>query len=158
VRGSAGINVGRGERRRDGDPGTLRIFENSREALIGDLLLDEQEPMPPTFLPRAPDVDVDGRIIAVVDGISLVGRYQVVVLNRGDQHGLEAGHVLRAFRTGEVVDDTVRRGRGSGREKVRLPDEPSGTIMVFRSYDRMSYALVMESNSELQVLDSVRNP
>jgi hypothetical protein len=81
----------------------------------------------------------------------------VVVLNRGANHGLEPGHVLSAFTTGKVIDDDSTR-RGNRVQKVRLPDEPAGTMMVFRIFDRMSYALVMEATSEIRVLDTVRNP
>jgi hypothetical protein len=86
-----------------------------------------------------------------------VGQFQVVVLNRGAIHGLEPGHVLSAFTTGELIDDDATR-RGNRVEKVRLPDELAGTMMVFRIFDRMSYALVMEATSEIRVLDTVRNP
>lgn len=158
VLGYEGIFVGEGRLRATGDPSTLRLVTTTREALNGDFLVSPEESLPANFLPRAPESGIDGRIISVVDGISLIGQYQVVVLNRGARHGIEPGHVLRAFRTGEEIVDEVRGGRGLRREKVRLPDEPAGTIMVFRSFDRMSYALVMEATSELQVLDTVRNP
>jgi hypothetical protein len=64
--------------------------------------------------------------------------------------------VLRVWQTGRTVRDTQRR-RAFG-EKVRLPDEPAGTMMVFRTSDRISYALVMEATTPLAVLDIVRNP
>ena len=158
VLGYEGIFVGQGALRATGDPSTLRLIETTREALIGDYLVSPDESLPANFLPRAPESAVDGRIISVVDGISLIGQYQVVVLNRGARHGIEPGHVLRAFQAGEEIVDEVRGRRGLRREKVQLPDEPAGTIMVFRSFDRMSYALVMEATSELHVLDTVRNP
>jgi hypothetical protein len=108
-------------------------------------------------LPRAPEEAVDGRIISVLDGVSLIGQYQVIVLNRGARHGLQPGHVLSVYRTGEVIRDPVREN-GQSREKVRLPDELSGTTMVFRTFDRISYALVMEATNDIHVLDTVRNP
>ena len=92
----------------------------------------------------------------MINGLSLIGQYQVVVLNRGARHGLEPGHVLRAFKTGERIDDEVKGALFTF--KVRLPDEPAGTMMVFQTYERMSYALVMEATSEIRVLDTVRNP
>jgi hypothetical protein len=112
---------------------------------------------PATFLPRAPEEVVDGRIISVLDGVSLIGQYQVIVLNRGARHGLQPGHVLSVFRTGEVIRDPVRGNTQTG-EKVKLPDELSGTTMVFRTFDRISYALVMEATNDIHVLDTVRNP
>jgi LysM domain len=158
VLGYEGIFVGEGNVRRTGDPATMRLVSTTREALVGDYLITPEISLPANFLPRAPEASVDGRIISVVDGISLIGQYQVVVLNRGARHGIEPGHVLRAFRAGEEIVDEARGKRGFKREKVQLPDEPAGTIMVFRSFDRMSYALVMEATSELHVLDKVANP
>ncbi len=158
VLGYEGIYVGSGATRVVGDPSTLRLVESTRETLIGDYLLDAEDVLPANFLPRAPEAGTQGQIISVVDGISLIGQYQVVVINRGVNHGIEPGHVLSAYRSGEEIIDTVRGGGMLNREKVQLPDELAGTIMVFRSFERMSYALVMEAESELQVLDVVRNP
>jgi hypothetical protein len=155
--GYQGLYVGQGRVRRTGDPSTVFLTETAREALIGDLLVTEDSVAPATFLPRAPEEAVDGRIISVLDGVSMVGQYQVIVLNRGARHGLQPGHVLTVFRTGEVIRDPVRGNDQSG-EKVRLPDEPSGTTMVFRTFDRISYALIMEATNEIHVLDTVRNP
>jgi len=155
--GYEGIYVGQGRISAGGDPSTLLLTESAREALTGDYLLMEESPTPANYFPRAPEDQVDGRIISVVDGISLIGQYQVAVLNRGARHGLEPGHVLRAYRAGETVVDEVGGSRLFN-EKVRLPDRPAGTMMVFRIFDRMSYALVMEAQSEIRVMDLVRNP
>jgi LysM repeat protein len=158
VLGYEGIYVGDGAIVNTGDPSKLRLTNTTREVLVGDYLLEPENAIPANFLPRPPESGVDGRIISVVDGISLIGQYQVVVINRGIRHGIEPGHVLTAWNAGEEIIDPVRGGRIVNREKVQLPDELAGTIMVFRSFDRMSYALVMEAQSELQVLDVVRNP
>ena len=156
--GYEGIYVGDGTLTANGDPSTMRLTNTTREVLVGDFLLEPDNAMPANFLPRPPESSVDGRIISVVDGISLIGQYQVVVINRGIRHGIEPGHVLQAWNAGEEITDPVRGGRVVNREKVQLPDELAGTIMVFRSFDRMSYALVMEAENELVVLDIVRNP
>jgi hypothetical protein len=155
VLGYQGIYVGQGRIDRTGDPSTLRMLESEREAVVGNLLMTEEDVHPLNFLPRAPDTEVDGRIISVLSGVSLIGQYQVVVINRGSQAGLEPGHVLRAFQTGRTIRDTQRGLIG---QKVRLPDEPAGTMMVFRTSERISYALVMEVTTPLAVFDSVRNP
>lgn len=157
VIGYEGIYVGQGRMRISGDPSTVLITESSREALKGDYLLPEEGVTPVNYFPRAPESHVEGKIISVIDGVSLIGQYQVVVVNRGARHGLEPGHVLRVFQTGQVIEDEVVR-QGLFADKVRLPDEPAGTMMVFRIFDRMSYALVMEATNEIRVLDSVRNP
>lgn len=156
VIGYEAIYVGQGRLRRAGDPATVYLTESARETLVGDLLVAEEPPPQIDFVPRAPERAVDGRIISVVDGVSLIGQYHVVVINRGAAHGLEPGHVLRAWQSGAVVRDRVRRG-GFG-EKVQLPDEPAGLMMVFRTFDRVSYALIMEATNEIRLLDAVRNP
>ncbi len=155
VLGYQGIYVGQGRLDRNGDPGTLRMLETEREAVVGNYLMDEEDVIPLNFVPRAPDSQIDGRIISVLSGVSLIGQYAVVVINRGSDDGLEPGHVLRAYQTGRTIRDTHRGAIG---QKVRLPDEAAGTMMVFRTSERLSYALVMEATSPLAVLDAVRNP
>ena len=170
VVGYEGIFVGEGTLRRGGDPATLRLSRSNREALEGDRLLALDFNVPLNFYPRAPERETQGSIIHVVDGMSRIGQYQVVVLNRGDRDGLEPGHVLTVMRPGELVEDrkgnreyrefTSRRNQSSGLfgEKVQLPDEPAGTVMVFKTYERISYALVMEADLAIRVLDGVVNP
>lgn len=155
VLGYQGIYVGQGRIDRTGDPSTLRMIESVREAVVGNFLMEEEDIIPLNFLPRPPDTEIDGRIISVLDGASLIGEYEVVVINRGSQAGLEPGHVLRVWQTGRTIRDTQRGAFG---QKVRLPDEPAGTMMVFRTSERLSYALVMEATTPLALLDAVRNP
>ncbi|MGI9257419.1 MAG: LysM peptidoglycan-binding domain-containing protein [Gammaproteobacteria bacterium] len=157
VLGYQGLYVGEGRISRTGDPATLALMATTREARRGDYLLEIEEIQPANYFPRAPGGDIEGRIISVINGLSLVGQYQAVVLNRGAIHGLENGHVLRAFTAGRIVEDEVGESQFRG-ELVQLPEEPAGTMMVFRVFDRMSYALVMEATSDIHVLDVVRNP
>jgi LysM repeat protein len=157
VLGYEGLYVGQGRISQSGDPSTLLLTESARETLNGDYLLADESQTPANYFPRAPESVVDGTIISVVDGISLIGQYQVVILNRGSRDGLEPGHVLRAYQAGEVVTDEFDR-TGFFADKVRLPDVPAGTMMVFRIFDRMSYALVMEATNDIRVMDIVRNP
>jgi hypothetical protein len=88
----------------------------------------------------------------------LIGQYQTVVLNRGARDGLAPGDVLTVFQAGEVVKDRFTGGSMFRGEKVKLPDEQAGTVMVFKVYDRIGYALVMHATSDIHVLDAVRNP
>ncbi len=162
--GYQGIYVGEGSQSRSGDPATVALTDTNREALEGDRLIPETVDIPLNFFPKAPDLIVDGRIISVVDGVSLIGQYQVVVMNRGARHGLAPGDVLTVFQAGEVIRDRYAGGsfigssRITGGPKVTLPDEAAGTIMVFKVYDRIGYGLVMEATSDIHVLDAVRNP
>jgi len=152
VVGFQGIYVGEGLMARGGDPATVALTDTNREALNGDRLIPETVDIPLNFFPKAPDIQVDGRIISVVDGVSMIGQYQVVVMNRGARNGLAPGDVLTVFQRGAAVKDRVEGGN------VRLPDEEAGTLMVFKVYDRIGYGLVMEATQPIHVLDAVRNP
>lgn len=156
ILGYTGIYSGSGAIRQLGDPSTLLLADSGREVLSGDILIDPQQPYPSHFTPRAPAEELTGSIIAVIDGVSQVAQYQVIVINRGTRDGLEPGHVLRVWQSGDTITDRVKSGLTS--RKVRLPEEPAGISMVFRTYDRVSYALVMEASSEIHVMDTVRNP
>ena len=162
--GYQGVYVGEGALSRGGDPSTIALTETNREALEGDRLIPETVDIPLNFFPKAPDIDVEGRIISVVDGVSLIGQYQVIVLNRGARNGLAPGDVLTVFQDGEVVRDRYSKSAFVsdkslfGGEKVKLPDEEAGTVMVFKVYDRIAYGLVMEATDAIRVHDTVRNP
>ncbi|MDH3305143.1 MAG: LysM peptidoglycan-binding domain-containing protein [Gammaproteobacteria bacterium] len=150
--GYQGLLVGEGALRRNGDPATVALTDTVREAIKGDRLLPESIDVPLNFFPRSPSMLVDGRIISVVGGVTQIGQYQVVVINRGANNGLSVGDVLSVFQTGEIVKDRIKGG------KVKLPDEEAGTVMIFKTYDRISYGLVMEATEVIHVLDAVRNP
>jgi hypothetical protein len=154
--GYQGIFVGEGLISRIGDPSTLHLVKTQREALEGDRLLKQNFNIPLQFFPRAPDTQVDGRIIHVLGGTSEIGQYNIVVLNRGEQHGLDVGHVLSVWQAGQTVKDRFAGGERS--PTVILPDEKAGTLMIFKTYDRISYALIMEAESEIHLLDKVQNP
>ncbi len=164
VLGYSGIYVGEGSLSRGGDPATVALHDTNREANAGDRLLPESVDIPLNFFPKAPDSQIDGRIISVVDGVALIGQYQVVVMNRGARDGLAPGDILSVFQAGEEVRDRFAGGglMGSismfGGEKVKLPDEQAGTIMVFKVYDRIGYGLVVRATSDIHILDAVRNP
>ena len=150
--GYQGISVGEGRLRRGGDPATVALTDTKMEAKPGDRLLPEEVDIPLNFFPRSPSSAIDGRIISVVGGVTQIGQYMVVVLNRGSSNGLSVGDVLTVFQTGEEVDD--RFGGGT----VRLPEEEAGTVMIFNTYDRISYGLVMEATQAIHIHDMVRNP
>lgn len=136
-----------------GDPSTLVISTSNRETLVGDRLLPAQpHSIERYFQPHAPAHKVTGRIIAVLDGVSRIGQYQTVVLNLGADKGMAQGDVLAVYQKGETVHDAVEGG------KVTLPDQRAGLAMVVKTFDHVSYALVMEAEKDMRVLDSVRNP
>ena len=154
--GYQGVFVGEGVISRTGDPSTLHLVKTQREALQGDRLLKQNFSIPLQFFPKAPENQIDGRIIHVLGGTRQIGQYNIVVLNRGEKHGLDAGDVLTVWQAGLIIRDRFSGGDRS--PNVRLPDEAAGTLMIFKTYDRISYALIMEAQSEIHLLDKVRNP
>ena len=150
--GYQGIQVGEGTLRRSGDPATVALTDTNQEAKAGDRLLPEAVDIPLNFFPRSPSNNIEGRIVSVVGGVTQIGQYQVVVLNRGSNNGLSVGDVLTVWQMGEEIKDRFAGGM------VRLPEEEAGTIMVFKTYDRISYGLVMEATQAIHIHDTVRNP
>jgi hypothetical protein len=162
--GYTGIYVGSGPVMTAGDPAKLLLTETNREALQGDKLFAESVDVNVDFVPHAPGSQVDAAVIAIKSH-TVLGQYQVVALNRGSSDGLEPGHVLAVYQAGESVRDTYSKGglaAGSGINKlgkrVQLPDERAGEIMIFKAFENMSYALVMEATREISQGDRAKNP
>ena len=137
-------------------PATIDIVSAKEEMRVGDRLVPEPPRELVSYVPRAPDRPVDASIVSVYgDAVSIVGQNQVVVISRGAQDGIEAGHVLAIFKSGPFILDRSQPGE---RETIKLPDERAGLLMVFRAFDRLSYALVLEITDTVQVGDRVANP
>ena len=147
-----------------GEPAKAALTDSARETLEGDRLLGTENDTPLNFVPRAPDSDVRGQIISVIDGVELIGQYKIVAINRGAKHGLEPGHVLAVEEAGEIVRDRTRKNEGGVKasraftSKVQLPNERIGTMLVFRVFDRMSYALIVGASNPIRIADVVRKP
>ena len=161
--GYDGIFTGSGHVTRSGDPATLIMTESSRETEPGDKLFAGGVDVPLDFIPSSPRVQINGRIMAVSDGVTVIGQYQVVVINRGARDGLAPGNVLAVLELGGYVRDTVDKGYLGGMSRlgaknVRLPDERTGTFMVFKTFDEISYGLIMEAKDIIRVQDLVENP
>lgn len=155
VIGLEAIPVGQSEVSQFGKPSIVNMLTSVREVRIGDRMLPvEAEIFDANFYPRAPDTEIDGSIISVYDGVSQIGQYAIVAMNRGAADGLEPGHVLSVFQAGRTVDDPY----GGVFESVDLPALNAGTLLVFKTYDQLSYGLVMEAYRPVHVLDRVRNP
>jgi len=134
---------------------TVMLSKTSREVRKGDRLLPAVEGrILQNYYPHVPDTDIRGRIVGVIDGVSQVAQYDVVVIDRGLQDGVEEGHVLQIDQAGETVRDVV----AGGGSMVTLPDEKAGLLIVFRVFDRVSYGLVMESKRVMHRLDAVHTP
>jgi LysM repeat protein len=151
-----------------GSPTKALLIDTSRETVQGDKVLAADLDVPLNFMLRAPRNDVHGRIISVIDGTQAIGQYQIVVINRGKRHGIDAGHVLAVDQAGKVVRDVYGKQPGFARylggvgtqfsPKVKLPDERAGTLLIFKSFDRISYGLVVGAANIIHVHDVVHNP
>lgn len=139
-----------------GDPATLRIIKSEREVRRGDRLMRSVEgEMALNYFPRPPEHPVSGSIIRVMGGVSQIGQYDIVVIDKGTADGLEVGHTLDIYKKGRVVTDKIQSDHAV---KVKLPDELAGVLMVFRPFERVSYALVMNATSAIHTLDTVQTP
>lgn len=155
VLGYEAIYTGDGSIASQGDPAKLNLTYTNREVQIGDRLLEsEEDNYDLTFIPRSPETEMNGRIISVFDGVSQVGQYQIVVLNLGERDGIETGHVLSVFQAGETIRDQVT---DDPKDMVTLPDEHAGEAMIFKTYEKVSYAIVMKATRAIHLLDKVKS-
>jgi len=135
------------------DIARFKVQSSNEDIRIGDRLMPtEQRKVDSTFYPKSPDGDVEGQIIHVFSGVKNVSLYDVVVLNRGVREGLAVGDVLAVMSQGEVVKDQITK------ELLKLPDQRRGMLMVFRTFEKTSYGLILKSSAPLNVLDRVVNP
>ena len=144
-----------------GDPATIRIFGARQEIGKGDRLIAAGPLVLKSYVPHAPAVFVQGRVIATQGGLRETGQQYVVTLNRGRNDGLEPGHVLALLRLGRTNVDKTDFSRWYAADKVettKLPDERYGLVFVFRTFDRVSYALVMSAGRTVQLGDVVLSP
>jgi LysM repeat protein len=206
VLGYEAIHVGDAIIEKLGDPASAIITVANREVLAGDRLIEESiDDVNTAFIPHSPIGGVEGNILSVVDGVSQIGQYQIVVLDVGNDDGVDVGTVLGIYQSGYVVQDKAgsllkakeedakriefeyedtsavaevlsnvandirdskrafdKRFPGFANqrakaEEVRLPEEYTGVLMVFRTFDNLSYALVMEAQGPIHLYDTVRN-
>jgi hypothetical protein len=119
-------------------------------------LSTEESRVESSFYPSAPDQQVNGIIMNVIGGVTQVGKNDVVVINRGKESGLKTGNVLAIFKSGKIIRD--RFSQEGFRDQVQLPSERAGLMMVFRVFDKMSYALILKTQEALRIHDIVQNP
>lgn len=150
-----------------GDPAILEIDSGRTEVQEGDLLLPvDAHAFPGQFSPRAMAAMPDDLTVLAIEGAHYgVGHYQTVVISGGSRQGIEAGHVFSAFRPGVTIRDDVKYPAGSladagtwDGDKVTLPDEYDAHIMVFRVFDEVSYAMVMDGARPVREHDLLKHP
>ena len=130
------------------DVSTVVITDAKQEINPGDRLLVPEAVIPHTYLPRAPAHQVAASVISIYGGVSQAGQNTVITLNRGERDGVEIGHVL-AF---------TSKGRVLKTDNTSLPDERYGYAFIFRVFDKVSYALVMQARLPVQLLDHAVTP
>jgi hypothetical protein len=136
-------------------PASIDITAAKEEMRVGDRLLPEPEREFLNFVPRAPQAPQAGQIVSVYgSAVTYAAQNMVVAINRGKQHGVEPGHVLALLRESNIVTDTT----DPSRPKMRLPGERNGLMMVFRTFDRVSYAIVLQITDGVRVGDRFLNP
>jgi hypothetical protein len=137
-----------------GEPATLRVTLAKEEIARGDQLIPAPPPDIASYVPHRPDQEIAAKVMAIYGGMEEGGATSVVSLTRGKKDGLEVGHVLALLRNRVSVniDDT------GVRSETPVPEERYGLAFVFRVFDRVAYALVVDSSKAVIVGDSARNP
>ena len=130
---------------------TLRVTKSVLEINKGDRLIQSAVTLPNNYIPRPPETQISARVISIYGGVEQGGQNSVVTLNKGRRDGLEIGHVLALYQKGEVVDDGLF-------SSTQLPYYRYGLIFVFRTFEKVSYGLVVETTLPVQVLDAAVTP
>lgn len=147
----------------DNEAHVFNVVSVKQEMSVGDRLV----PVPPTpilnYVPHPPDQLVSARIVSVYGGVSQAGQNQIVSINRGKKDGLDLGTVLELYRFGPTVVDRTDKGSfwsfgQYGKAKVKLPDTQYGSLFIFRTFDTISYGLVMQVTDTVQIGDVAKSP
>lgn len=171
VLGTEAVYLGDLDIKRFGEPASADIVTAKEEILVKDRLVAAPDEFQTSFVPHAPENDVKGRILrvhgGVEGGVAEAGSNMVVSINLGKNDGMEPGHVLAISRYGRIIKDpeykktsdkTDKAENGLEPGQVKLPDERVGLMMVFRTFDRVSYGLIMNTTGSIYTLDAVHTP
>jgi hypothetical protein len=137
-----------------GNPATFEVLTATQEVGFGDRLLPANPPPLIAYVPHKPDFDVDGRVVSVYGGVDAAGRGSIISINRGTADGIEIGHVL-ALERNRVIHERDEQGH---KAVIDIPPSRIGLLFVFRTFQRISYGLVVQSEGTVDVNDFVRTP
>jgi hypothetical protein len=154
------VYLGTAQVTRPGEPATVTLTDTVIEVGAGDKLVAAGRPQPVNYAPRAPSSQIKGRVMAIYGGVGKVGEagpQQVISINRGKADGVEVGHVLALYNLGGTVRDITKKQDDPG-ARITLPDERAGLAFVFRVFERVSYALIMQTTRPVAPLDVVQTP
>jgi hypothetical protein len=150
VLGHEAIYLGAVSVRDFADVSTVVLTDAKQEINIGDRLVASSTAVAHNYLPRAPETKIAARVIAIYGGLTQAGPNAIVTLNKGSRDGLQSGHVLALASRARAVK--------SGEATLALPEDRYGLLFVFRVFDKVSYALVMQAHKPVQVLDQAVTP
>ena len=132
----------------------LRITKVVSEVGIGDYFTQSTQGFAASFEPHAPKFPISAKIISIYGGVDQAGKNSIVTINKGTRDGLENGHVLALYQKGAVInDETLFKP-----SRIALPDTRYGLIFVFRTFQKVAYALVLQAQIPAQVLDTAKTP
>jgi len=135
-------------------PATMKIADITRGVHLKDKLLpNDYPPYELYFLPQAPPLLIEAKIIDLLGGLTQIARGQVVVINKGAESGLMPGFVLAIHQRGKIIKDPLNK-----EQLIRLPQERIGEIMLFRIFTKTSFGLIMRSTRAIRKSDTVTNP
>lgn len=138
-----------------GEPATLRVTQAKQEMARGDYLIPSPPPEIIAYVPHRPEQTLSAKVVSIYGGVNEGGANSVVALNVGKNNGVEVGHVVALFRNAVSSDFNPDSGV---RSKTQLPEERYGLAFVFRVFNNIAYALVVESSKSVVIGDSARNP
>ncbi|MEX1057879.1 MAG: LysM domain-containing protein [Natronospirillum sp.] len=136
-----------------GDIGRVQLTQSQEDVRVGDRLVQvPRAAQSSSFLPAVPPLNLTGEILNVATGGQHIGQFDVVLLSRGQEHGIMEGHVFDVVRPGAHIRDPLNNDR------LQLPEQRVGTLMVFRTFDRLSYGLILNAVNTIKLGDAVRSP
>ncbi|MCD6056393.1 MAG: hypothetical protein K0R12_1355 [Gammaproteobacteria bacterium] len=158
--GITAVYVGDAELLKTGNPATMMLANTRGEVIQGDKLLSED---PATkfqvyFTPKAPSRSINGQIISVDGGLAQAGQFQVVIIDQGVEQGLEPGDMLDIYSNSRSVNTLSTTEEFDKEKLIEVPGHKTGEMMVFRTFDKASYALILKADSAINIMDSVQNP
>lgn len=138
-----------------GDVQTLSVITSREEILVGDRLLEQQDARFDNFIPHPTEGVIQGKIASTYRGVAEAGPFATITLNLGSDKGIEPGHVFGIYKKGDQRRITDVDGRS---RSVSIPAEEVGIAMVYRVFDKLSYAIIMNSKTNINVGDIVSYP
>ncbi len=154
ILGYEAVFLGSASLEKVGEPAVARIANARQEISKDDRLVPAPRPDIVNYPLHKPSGAIDSRIVSIYGDSVAGGRYSVVAIAGGKKSGLEAGHVLALSRTGQSISDRYR----GDKLDVTLPNERYGLLYVFRTFQKVSYALVMEASRAVEIGDTVGTP